>query len=69
MVNGNKEETVEFIVPHIQAPGDSPMWHKIIDTAAISPEDIVDFEDGVVVKPGSRVATPNMGLVVLQSKY
>ncbi len=69
MVNGNKEETVEFIVPHIQAPGDSPMWHKIIDTATMSPEDIVDFEDGAVVEPGSRVATPNMGLVVLQSKY
>ena len=69
MVNGNREVGVEFIVPNIHSPGGSTMWHKIIDTAEVSPEDMVDFEDGAVVEPGSRVATPNMGLVVLQSKY
>ncbi len=68
MVNGSREEPVEFIVPDILGPGGSTMWHKIIDTAALSPADIVDFEDGAGVEPGSTVATANMGLIVLQAR-
>jgi glycogen operon protein len=68
MVNGSRDEAVEFIVPYIQGPGTSASWHKIIDTAEPSPDDIVDFENGAAVEPGSTVTAANMGLIVLQAK-
>lgn len=68
MVNGSREEPVEFIVPDIQEPGTSARWHKIIDTAEPSPDDIVDFENGAAVEPGSTVTAANMSLIVLQAK-
>jgi hypothetical protein len=69
MVNGSRTESSEFIIPDIQASDSRPLWHKIINTAAASPEDIVDFEEGAIIDPQSRVIVAPMALIVLQSRH
>ncbi|MEE4165701.1 MAG: hypothetical protein V2I35_06855, partial [Desulfocapsaceae bacterium] len=67
MINGSREHSAEFTVPQIPHPGGNEVWRMIMDTAAQSPGDIVDFENSTAVEPGSSVAVPFMGLIVLQS--
>ncbi len=69
MINGSKEDAALITVPHIPDPAGAGEWHKIIDTAAESPGDILDYENGEPVEPGSRIITPYMGLILLQSRY
>ncbi len=68
MINGSKEDAASFTVPRLPDPAGIGEWRKIIDTSAESPADILDYGDGERVEPGSRIATPFMGLVVLQSR-
>ncbi len=68
MINGSKEHAAHVTVPDIPGPAGTGEWRKIIDTAAVSPEDILVYENGEPVEPGSRVELPFMGLIVLQSK-
>ncbi len=68
MINGSREHSAEFTVPQIPHPGGNAVWRMIMDTAAQSPGDIVDFENSTAVEPASSVAVPFMGLIVLQSR-
>jgi hypothetical protein len=69
MINGSKENAAHVTVPDIPAPAGGGEWRKIIDTAAMSPEDILDYQNGSPVEPGSRIMIPFMGLIALQSRY
>jgi glycogen operon protein len=43
----------------------SRTWHRIVDTALASPNDILGLDEGPVVRPGSDYSVPPFGLVVL----
>ena len=68
MINGNTQDSATFTVPDIPMVDHQQVWHKIIDTAAASPADIVEYENGFPVEPGSGIDLANMGLIVLQKR-
>ena len=44
-------------------------WYRIIDTAAVSPDDICPLEDAIPQSTKKRIVVPPFGCVVLQSDY
>ena len=68
MINGNKHDSTTFTVPDLPMINHRQVWHKIVDTTAPSPADIVAYENGVPVEPKSAVDIANMGLIVLQNR-
>ena len=65
MINGDKTSEAQFTIPAIPNSKEQN-WLLIINTAAKSPDDIIDADKAQSVKPGSILKVANMGLIVLQ---
>ncbi len=67
MLNGNGKQKLPFIAPEPQRNGRA--WYRIIDTSAVSPEDICPLEAAIPQSTRNRIVVPPFGCVVLQSDY
>ncbi len=67
MLNGHRETAAEFTLPALPDGTGAGNWHKIIDTAAASPEDVVSLPQATVLNAGDSIAVAPMAAVVLQA--
>ncbi len=65
MINGNKEQSLQFKIPEPQKK--ERRWYRIIDTARDSPADFLSFEDARNIPLKKDIDIPPFGCVVLQS--
>ena len=67
MFNSNKDQILYFTAPEPQQK--SRTWYRIIDTAAVSPDDVCSLEAAIPHSTKNRIGVPPFGCVVLQSDY
>lgn len=67
MLNGNKDQILHFMAPEPQMKGRA--WYRIVDTAAVSPDDFSRLEAAIPQSTKNSIAVPPFGCVVLQSDY
>ncbi len=66
MLNGSKDETLQFSPPNIPRTDKKLRWHKIIDTGAIPPGDFQTI--GNIIESDEIVPVGPFGVTVLQAK-
>ena len=67
MMNGDRTETVEFQLPEVPQKQLGGEWRKIIDTAAVAPQDLVDYKKGEKYYAFDQLEVPAQTVVVLQA--
>lgn len=67
MLNGSRQETVNFTLPAPPANSASGKWHVILNTSAPYPEDVFPLEQGAVHELSTMIEVAPMGVMVLQS--
>ncbi len=67
MLNGSKEETLEFTPPEVPEPGENRSWFQIIDTAAAFPHDFVSIEKAQEIPAMHSIPVLPQTVIVLQS--
>jgi hypothetical protein len=67
MMNGSREQSLQFILPDVPEAGGERAWFQIIDTAAAPPRDILSLGEADRLRGGQSVAVLPQAVVVLQS--
>jgi isoamylase len=68
MLNGHREDKVQFIVPPPPGSHRQRTWKRIIHTGLKPPRDFIGAEKAPVAAAGSKVTVEPMACVVLQSR-
>ncbi len=67
MMNGSRDQTLQFILPDVPEAGEERAWFQIIDTAAAPPRDILSPEEADRLSGGQSVTVLPQAVAVLQS--
>ncbi len=67
MINGSREQTLQFILPEVPVTEEERLWLQTIDTAAAPPRDMLSLGEAGRLRGGQSVAVLPQAVVVLQS--
>ena len=65
LLNGHRDNVVEFEIPAIPQNSKSRVWRKVIDTSLTSPNDMVDYTEAKPVRTMEKLAVAAQTVIVL----